>query len=127
MPGRNFLFVPGPTNIPDRVLRAMHVAMEDHRSSSFPSLTKPIFADVKKIFHTDVGQCIIFPASGTGGWEATLSNTLSPGDKVVSARFGQFGHLWTEMAQRLGLDVHVIDAEWGEAAPVERHVPRSVA
>ena len=120
MPGRNFLFVPGPTNVPDRVLRAMHVAMEDHRSSSFPSLTKPIFNDLKKIYRTEAGQCFIFPASGTGGWEATLSNTLSPGDKVLSARYGQFSHLWTEMAQRLGLDVQVIDAEWGEAAPIDR-------
>ena len=72
MRGRNFLFVPGPTNVPDRVLRAMHVAMEDHRSSSFPSLTKPLFNDLKKIFRTESGQCFIFPASGTGGWEATL-------------------------------------------------------
>lgn len=120
MPGRNFLFVPGPTNVPDRVLRAMHVAMEDHRSSSFPSLTKPLFNDLKKIFKTESGQCFIFPGSGTGGWEAALTNTLSPGDKVLSARYGQFSHLWTNMAERLGLDVQVLEAEWGEAAPVER-------
>ena len=120
MPGRNFLFVPGPTNVPDRILRAMHVAMEDHRSSAFPSLTKPLFNDLKKIFKTESGQCFIFTGSGTGGWEAALTNTLSPGDKVLSARYGQFSHLWTDMAQRLGLDVQVLDAEWGEAAPVER-------
>src|SRR5438105_4428266 len=120
MPGRNFLFVPGPTNVPDRVLRAMHVAMEDHRSSDFPSLTKPLFADLKKIFKTEAGQCFIFAGSGTGGWEAALTNTLSPGDKVLSARYGQFSHLWTDMAQRLGLDVQVLEAEWGEAAPVDR-------
>jgi alanine-glyoxylate transaminase / serine-glyoxylate transaminase / serine-pyruvate transaminase len=120
MPGRNFLFVPGPTNVPDRVLRAMHVAMEDHRSSSFPALTKPLFTDLKKVFRTEAGQCFIFPASGTGGWEASLTNTLSPGDKVLSARFGQFSHLWIEMATRLGLDVQNLETEWGEAAPVER-------
>jgi alanine-glyoxylate transaminase / serine-glyoxylate transaminase / serine-pyruvate transaminase len=120
MPGRNFLFVPGPTNVPDRILRAMHVAMEDHRSSAFPSLTRPLFNDLKKIFKTESGQCFIFPGSGTGGWEAALGNTLSPGDKVLSARYGQFSHLWTDMAQRLGLDVQVLDAEWGEAAPIER-------
>jgi alanine-glyoxylate transaminase/serine-glyoxylate transaminase/serine-pyruvate transaminase len=120
MAGRNFLFVPGPTNVPDRVLRAMHVAMEDHRSSSFPELTKPLFAGLKEIFNTESGQCFIFPASGTGGWEASLSNTLSPGDKVLSARFGQFSHLWIEMAQRLGLDVQTIETEWGLAAPVDR-------
>jgi len=120
MTGRNFLFVPGPTNVPDRILRAMHVAMEDHRSPSFPSLTKPLFSDLKKIFKTESGECVIYTGSGTGGWEAALTNTLSPGDKVLSARYGQFSHLWTDMAQRLGLDVQILDAEWGEAAPVER-------
>jgi len=120
MPGRNFLFVPGPTNVPDRILRAMHVAMEDHRSPSFPSLTKPLFTDLKKIFKTESGQCFIFAGSGSGGWEAALTNTLSPGDKVLSARHGQFSHLWTDMAQRLGLDAQVLEAEWGDAAPVER-------
>src|ERR1051325_8249209 len=120
MPGRNFLFVPGPTNIPDRVLRAMHVAMEDHRSPDFPSLTKPLFNDLKKIFKTESGQCFIFPASGTGGWEAALTNTLSPGDKVLSARFGQFSHLWIDMAERLGLDVQNLETEWGDAPSVDR-------
>ena len=121
MSGRNFLFVPGPTNVPDRVLRAMHRAMEDHRSSDFPSLAAPAFEDLKKIFKTQSGQPFIFPASGTGAWEAALSNTLSPGDKVVAARFGMFSHLWIDMAQRLGLDVQVLEAEWGEGAPVERY------
>jgi alanine-glyoxylate transaminase/serine-glyoxylate transaminase/serine-pyruvate transaminase len=120
MAGRNFLFVPGPTNVPDRVTRAMHVAMEDHRSTSFPALTIPLFADLKRVFKTAAGQCFIFPSSGTGGWEASLTNTLSPGDKVLSARFGQFSHLWIEMAERLGLDVQVLETEWGEGAPVER-------
>jgi len=121
MAGRNFLFVPGPTNVPDRVLRAMHRAMEDHRSSDFPSLAAPIFEDLKKIFKTTSGQPFLFPASGTGAWEASLSNTLSPGDRVLAARFGMFSHLWIDMAQRLGLDVEVLDAEWGEGAPIERY------
>jgi alanine-glyoxylate transaminase / serine-glyoxylate transaminase / serine-pyruvate transaminase len=121
MAGRNFLFVPGPTNVPDRVLRAMHRAMEDHRSSDFPSLAAPILDDLKKIFKTSSGQAFLFPASGTGAWEASLSNTLSPGDRVLAARFGMFSHLWIDMAQRLGLVVDVIDAEWGEGAPVERY------
>ena len=98
----------------------MHVAMEDHRSSDFPSLTKPLFTDLKKIFKTETGQCFIFPGSGTGGWEAALCNTLSPGDRVLTARFGQFSHLWVDMAERLGLDVQVLETEWGEGAPVER-------
>jgi alanine-glyoxylate transaminase/serine-glyoxylate transaminase/serine-pyruvate transaminase len=121
MAGRNFLFVPGPTNVPDRVLRAMHRAMEDHRSSDFPSLAGPLFEDLKKIFKTRSGQAFIFPASGTGAWEASLSNTLSPGDKVIAARFGMFSHLWIDMAQRLGLEVEILDVEWGEGAPVERY------
>src|SRR5262245_9861596 len=89
-PGRNFLFLPGPTNIPDRILRAMHIAMEDHRSSDFPKLTLPLYARLKGIFKTREGQVIIFPSSGTGAWESALTNTLAPGNKVLIARFGQF-------------------------------------
>jgi alanine-glyoxylate transaminase/serine-glyoxylate transaminase/serine-pyruvate transaminase len=120
MPGRNFLFVPGPTNVPDRVLRAMHRAMEDHRSSDFPALTLPLFQDLKKVFKTRDGQVFLFPASGTGAWEAALANTLSPGDKVLAPRFGQFSHLWIDLAQRIGLDVQILEVEWGEGAPLDR-------
>ena len=120
MPGRNFLFVPGPTNVPDRILRAMHRAMEDHRSSAFPELTTGLLRDLKKIFKTATGQPFIFPATGTGGWEAALVNTLSPGDRVISVRLGQFSHLWIDLAQRHGLRVDILDVEWGEGAPVER-------
>ncbi len=118
--GRNFLFVPGPTNVPDRVLRAMVIAMEDHRSSSFPQLSTGLLRDLKKVFKTTTGQVFIFPSSGTGGWEAALTNTLSPGDKVLASRFGQFSLLWIDMAQRLGYDVEIQDVEWGEGVPLER-------
>jgi alanine-glyoxylate transaminase/serine-glyoxylate transaminase/serine-pyruvate transaminase len=118
-PGRNFLFVPGPTNTPDRILRAMHVAMEDHRSSDFPKLTLPLFEEMKKIFKTKNGQVVIFPSSGTGAWEAALTNTRSPGDKMLASRFGQFSHLWIDLAKRHGLDVIVQEEEWGTGASPE--------
>ncbi|HVH82880.1 MAG TPA: aminotransferase class V-fold PLP-dependent enzyme [Steroidobacteraceae bacterium] len=119
--GRNFLFVPGPTNIPDRVQRAMMVAMEDHRSSKFPDLSRSVLDDLKRVFKTTMGQVFIFPASGTGAWEASLTNTLSPGDRLLAARFGQFSHLWIDMAQRLGYEVEVLDVAWGEGVPLARY------
>jgi alanine-glyoxylate transaminase/serine-glyoxylate transaminase/serine-pyruvate transaminase len=120
IPGRNFLAVPGPTNIPDHVLRAMVVSMEDHRSSRFPELANGVLGDLKRLYKTTTGQPFIFPSSGTGAWEAALTNTLSPGDKVLVARFGQFSHLWADMAQRLGFEVEIVDVDWGEGVPVER-------
>ena len=120
MAGRNFLFVPGPTNVPDRILRAMDRAMEDHRSSAFPALASGLLRDLKSVFKTTAGQPFIFPATGTGGWEAALVNTLSPGDRVLAPRYGQFSHLWIDLAQRHGLRVDIIDVDWGEGAPVER-------
>ena len=102
-PGRNFLFVPGPTNVPDRVQRAMVVAMEDHRSSRFPELSTSVLGDLKKVFKTDTGQIFIFPSSGTGAWEAALCNTLSPGDTVLMFETGHFATLWKKMAENLGL------------------------
>ena len=120
MAGRNFLFVPGPTNIPDRILRAMMVSMEDHRSPKFPELYNQIFPKLKKVFRTHSGTPFIFPSSGTGCWEAAITNTLSPGDKVLAARFGQFSHLWIEMCIRHGLDVQVVDCEWGTGIPAAK-------
>ena len=115
-PGRNHLFVPGPTNIPDRVMRAMMVASEDHRSVDFPKLTKPLFEDTKKVFGSSDGTIIMYPASGTGIWESALTNTLARSNKVLTSRFGQFSHLWVDMAQRIGLDVIVQEEEWGTGA-----------
>lgn len=120
MPGRHFLHVPGPTNIPDRILRAMHVPMEDHRGANFPSLTLPLFEGLKAVFKTTVGQTFIFPSSGTGAWEAVLTNTLSSGDRVLSVRFGQFSHLWIDLAQRHGLDVLIHEEPWGTGPSPER-------
>ncbi len=120
MSGRIFLNTPGPTNVPDRILSAMHVPMEDHRSPVFPSLTLPLFDELKKLFKTTSGRAYIFPSSGTGAWEAVLTNTLSAGDRVLSVRFGQFSHLWIDLAQRHGLDVVVQDEPWGGAPSPER-------
>ncbi len=119
-PGRNFLFVPGPTNVPERILRAMHVPMEDHRSSDFPKLTRPLYEEMKKVFRTEEGQVVIFPSSGTGAWEASLTNTRSPGDKLLAPRFGQFSHLWIDLARRHGLEVIVQEEEWGTGANPDR-------
>ncbi|MGB6306171.1 MAG: hypothetical protein WBF89_00160, partial [Steroidobacteraceae bacterium] len=113
MAGRNFLFVPGPTNVPDRVIRAMAVPMEDHRSPIFPELTRACMAALKPIFKTATGSPILFPSSGTGCWEAALTNCLNPGDKVLTSRFGQFSHLWADMCTRLGFDVEILETPWG--------------
>ncbi|MCW0002296.1 aminotransferase class V-fold PLP-dependent enzyme [Pararhizobium sp. YC-54] len=122
--GTTHLFVPGPTNIPDAVRRAMNVPMQDMRAPDFPELVLPLFSDLKRIFKTETGTVFIFPGSGTGAWESAISNTLNRGDRVLMSRFGQFSHLWVDMAQRLGLNVDCIDAEWGEGVPVEEYQRR---
>ncbi|NDU85242.1 MAG: aminotransferase class V-fold PLP-dependent enzyme [Ferrovum sp.] len=121
MAGHNFLFVPGPSNVPNRVLRAMAVPMEDHRSVKFPQLTREILAGLKRIFKTETASPILFPSSGTGCWEAALTNCLNPGDRVLASRFGQFSHLWCDMGQRLGFDMNILEVEWGEGTPTERY------
>lgn len=119
MPGLRGLFIPGPTNVPQAVRLAMDISMEDQRAPDLPAFTLPLFEDVKKVFKTRTGQVFLFPASGTGGWEAAMINTLSPGDKVLIARFGQFSLLWADMCQRMGLVADVVDVPWGEGVPVE--------
>eukprot|EP00188_Purpureofilum_apyrenoidigerum_P003228 Plantae.Rhodophyta-Purpureofilum_apyrenoidigerum.ctg3327.p2 GENE.Plantae.Rhodophyta-Purpureofilum_apyrenoidigerum.ctg3327~~Plantae.Rhodophyta-Purpureofilum_apyrenoidigerum.ctg3327.p2 ORF type:complete len:405 (+),score=62.69 Plantae.Rhodophyta-Purpureofilum_apyrenoidigerum.ctg3327:107-1321(+) len=118
--GRNFLMVPGPSNIPDRVQRAMHRNSVDHRSPDFPELTNAVLKDLKKAFVSEKGRPFIFPATGTGAWESALTNTLNPGDTIVSVRLGQFSHLWIDMMNRLGFDVIELDVEWGDGLPAGR-------
>jgi alanine-glyoxylate transaminase/serine-glyoxylate transaminase/serine-pyruvate transaminase len=103
-------------NIHERVLRAMNVPGQNHRDPWFAELYKSVLEDTKFIYQTKEATPFIFPGTGTGGWEAALTNTLSPGDKVVAFRYGLFSHLWVDMMQRLGLDVHVVDCPWGEGA-----------
>ncbi len=121
MPGRNHLFIPGPTNMPERIRRAMDVPLEDHRRSDYPAITLPLFDDLKKVFRTRSGKVFVFASSGTGGWEAAITNTLSPGDQVLAARYGHFSLLWSELCARLGLAVTHVDVEWGEGVPLERY------
>ncbi len=118
------LFIPGPTNIPEPVRQAMDLRMEDMRSPEFPKFTLPLFEDLKKAFKMKDGRVFIFPSSGTGAWESAISNTLNPGDRVLMSRFGQFSHLWVDMAERLGLTVEVFDEEWGTGVPVEKYAER---
>jgi alanine-glyoxylate transaminase/serine-glyoxylate transaminase/serine-pyruvate transaminase len=115
------LFIPGPTNIPEAVRSAMDIRMEDMRSPEFPKFTLPLFEDVKKAYKLTNGRVFLFPSSGTGAWESAISNTLNRGDKVLMSRFGQFSLLWVDMAQRLGLNVQVLDEEWGTGVPVEKY------
>lgn len=119
MAGFTHLFIPGPTNIPEQVRQAMNLPMEDMRAASFPDLTLPLFEDIKKVFKNETGRVFIYPSSGTGAWEAAMTNVLGPGDRLLMSRFGQFSHLWVDMAERLGFEVDVIDCEWGTGVPLE--------
>jgi alanine-glyoxylate transaminase / serine-glyoxylate transaminase / serine-pyruvate transaminase len=110
-PGRHFLQIPGPTPIPERVINAMSRQILDHRGTEFQNLGKHVLAGVKSLFRTS-SPVIIYPASGTGAWEAALTNTLSPGDQVLMVETGQFAVLWKNMADRLGLKADVIATDW---------------
>ena len=109
--GRHFLQIPGPTNVPDRVLRAIDNPTIDHRGPQFGALGRKVLAEIKLIFKTK-GPVVIYPASGTGAWEAALVNTLSPGDRVLMFETGHFATLWREMAGRLGLEVEFVPGDW---------------
>ena len=109
--GRHFLQIPGPTNVPDRVLRAIDQATIDHRGPEFGELGKAVLTGIKQVFQTE-SPVVIFPASGTGAWEAALVNTLSPGDRVLMVETGHFASLWRKLAGRLGLDVDCIEGDW---------------
>jgi alanine-glyoxylate transaminase/serine-glyoxylate transaminase/serine-pyruvate transaminase len=127
MAGTNALFIPGPTNLPTPIRQAIDRPMEDQRAPDLPNFTLPLFADLKRVFKTEAGQVFIFPSSGTGGWEAAMTNTLSPGDKVLASRFGQFSHLWIDLCQRQGYEVDAIDVEWGEGVPIELYAKHLAA
>ena len=117
--GRHFLQIPGPTNVPDRILRAIERPTMDHRGPGFGRLGQRVLTGLREIFATR-GAVLIFPSSGTGAWEAALVNTLSPGDTVLVSETGHFSTLWTEMARRLGLEVELLDGDWRAGADPER-------
>jgi len=109
--GRHFLQIPGPTNVPDRVLRAIAQPTIDHRGPAFSALAREVLEGLQQIFQTN-HPVVIYPSSGTGGWEAALVNTLSPGDAVLMFETGQFSALWRDMAARLGLCVDYVPGDW---------------
>jgi alanine-glyoxylate transaminase/serine-glyoxylate transaminase/serine-pyruvate transaminase len=109
--GRHFLQIPGPTNVPDRVQRAMHQPIIDHRGPEFAELALEIFAELRTVFRTS-GPVVMFPSSGTGAWEAAIVNTLSPSDRVLTFETGQFSTLWKNLAERMGLQVEFVPGDW---------------
>lgn len=119
MSTQNPVFIPGPTNIPDELRRAIDFATIDHRSAVFVEMFKPALAGVKRILKTDTAESLIFPSTGTGAWEAAITNTLSPGDKVLIGRWGMFSHRWIDMCQRHGLDVIITETPWGQGVPLD--------
>lgn len=110
-PGRHFLQIPGPTNVPERILRAMGRPTIDHRGPEFADMARGIFEGLKDVFKTS-GPVVIYPASGTGAWEGALVNTLSPGDRVLMFETGQFAALWHSVAERLGLEAELVPGDW---------------
>jgi alanine-glyoxylate transaminase / serine-glyoxylate transaminase / serine-pyruvate transaminase len=124
--GRHFLQIPGPTNVPDRVLRAIAMPTIDHRGPEFAELGKEIVAGMKRVLQT-AGMVVVYPSSGTGAWEAALVNTLSPGDRVLMVETGHFASLWRQMATRLGLDIEFIPGDWRHGVDPDQLAERLVA
>ena len=117
--GRHFLQIPGPTNVPDRVLRAIDFPTIDHRGPDFATIGKEVLAGMKRVLKTTQGEVVIYPASGTGAWEAALVNTLSSGDRVLMVETGHFATLWQKMATRLGIEVEFLTGDWRHGADPE--------
>lgn len=119
MIGNRTLAVPGPTNVPNRISQSMYIPTEDHRAPDLPGFVTPLMEDLKKVFKTETGSVVVFPGTGTGGWQAGLENLLFEGDRVLVSQFGQFSKLWVQMCQDMKFAVHDISVEWGEATPID--------
>src|SRR5215472_13032670 len=113
--GRHFLQIPGPTNVPDRVLRAMNRPVIDHRGPEFAKLGTEVLEGLRPIFQTS-GPVLIYPSSGSGAWEAAIVNTLSPGDRVLMFETGHFSNLWRDIARRMRIDVEYLPGNWRRGA-----------
>lgn len=117
MSGRPFLQIPGPTNVPDRILRAMDRPVIDHRGPAFAELTRHILPGLRQVFGTREGAVVIYPSSGTGAWEAALTNVLAPGDRVLAPNHGHFSALFAQTARALGFEVDEVPLRWGQELP----------
>src|ERR1700736_5543687 len=124
--GKHFLQIPGPTNVPDRVLRAMDMPTIDHRGPEFAQLGFDVLAGCKAVFRTK-NPVIIYPSSGTGAWAAAIVNTLSPGDRVLMAETGHFAALWKSLAEKFKLEVDFLTGDWRHGAPPAEIEARLVA
>ena len=118
---QNPVFIPGPTNIPESLRKACDIPTVDHRSPQFGDILHPARDGVRQVLKSTSAEIFIFPSTGTGGWEAALTNTLSAGDKILAARNGMFSHRWIDMCNRHGLNVEVVETPWGEGLPVDRY------
>jgi len=116
---QNPVFIPGPTNIPEIIRKACDMPTLDHRSALFGQILHPAREGVRKVLKTGSPHVFLFPSTGTGGWETAITNTLSPGDRVLMARNGMFSHRWIDMCQRHGLDVQVVECAWGDGIPAD--------
>lgn len=116
---QNPVFIPGPTNMPEAIRLACHMPTIDHRSPLFGDILHPCLDGVRRVLKSQSAHIFIFPSTGTGGWETTISNTLSAGDRILAARNGMFSHRWIDMCQRHGLDVQVVETPWGQGSPAD--------
>lgn len=118
---QNPVFIPGPTNMPEALRKACDMPTIDHRSPIFGKILHPCIEGVRQVLKSETAHIFIFPSTGTGGWEVTLTNTLSKGDKVLAARNGMFSHRWIDMCQRHGLDVQIVETPWGRGIPADKY------
>ncbi|MEE9427838.1 MAG: aminotransferase class V-fold PLP-dependent enzyme, partial [Paracoccaceae bacterium] len=118
---QNPVFIPGPTNMPEALRRAVDMPTMDHRSAGFADILHPALDGVKQVLKSKTTEVFIFPSTGSGGWETAISNTLSAGDKVLAAKNGLFSQKWIDMCKRHGLEMEVVSVPWGQGIPTDRY------